>query len=886
MAMNLSNSTLKAFSFLALFLVYGDILCQGISGQVVSDKGEPLAYASIYVRNINDGIPTNQEGHFEMRLPPGHYDIIVQHLGHQSVQRTVEVAKDWVTLNFTLEPQTYALQEVEVRGDQEDPALTIMRRAISKAKYHRLQVQEYSMKVYIKGTGQLTDAPFFLKKKLKEEGINLNEAFTSESVSQISFKQPNKVEEKVISIRSSGEQNQTSPAPYIGASFYDEKINEAISPLSRSAFAYYRFRLEGSFFENGILIHKIRVAPRSKGERVFDGYIYIIDELWAIHSLDLKTSLMGFHIGVTQQYAPVEERVWMPLTHIYTFGGKFFGFAGDYKYLASTTDYDITLNPDLVAETEILDEKVEEIPDEARSFDQKAPALEQLSEEGKMTRKDFRKMINQYEKEALKTREDAEVISERTYSIDSLATKRDLAYWDSIRPLKLTEQEIRGYKRDDSLAVVEAAKVSEVDSVTQKAKRKFKPMEVIMGGRYNFGKGRSAGFHTNLTKFSYNTVEGFKVGLSGFYRSQKTTKMADSVTNDIRSWNFRPEFRYGFASDQAYLTLEVRRSVAQGRKTYSWGAIGGKYIYQYNRENPINEQVNAFYSLFLRQNHMKLYEQAFGRLYWEHRPTDAFSYKLHLEYAERNPLSNHTDHSFYKSEGREFTPNQPSNTEAPQSAFESSTALLLNTSVEWRPGLRYGIRNGRKYPLMETAPLVRLNYNKGIPSESFGPRAADFDHLEVGISHNFSFGVSGKLDFNINAGTFINHRRVSFMDYKHFGGNRTIFSNMGAASNYRFLDYYQFSTQGEYFSSILHYQFRKFLFTQLPMLRFSGVRENIFFNYLKTAHSPHYTELGYSLDNLFRIFRVEVGAGFENGQYSRGGVRFGIATFINVSLGE
>src|SRR5690554_2577179 len=548
------GEVMKKFIFLlkiviggVLFALHSLALAQGISGQVVSAKGEPLPYASVYVRNINDGIPTNEEGYFEMRLAAGHYDVIVQHLGHQSQQRTVEVGEDWVTLDFILEPQTYALQEVEVRGGQEDPALTIMRRAISKAKYHRLQVREYSMMVYLKGTGELTDAPFFLKKKLKEEGIALNEAYTSESVSQITFKQPNTIEEKVISIRSSGEQNQTSPAPYIAASFYDEKINEAISPLARSAFAYYKFRFEGSFFENGQLINKIRVTPRSKGERVFEGFLYIIDEIWAIHSLELRTSLMGFDIGVKQQYAPVEENVWMPLTHIYTFGGSFFGFAGEYRYLASTRDYEINLNPDLVAEVEILDEKVEEIPQEVKAFDQKKPVLEQLADQDQMSRKDFRKLINQYEKEALKERKDAEVISERKYTVDSLATKRSLAYWDSIRPVRLTEQEIRGYKRDDSLAVVEAAKTSDVDSVAQKAKRKFNPLEVLIGGNYNFGRGRSAGFHTNLAKVSYNTVEGLKVGFSGYYRLQQTTKMSDSVTNETRSWNFRPEFRYGFA---------------------------------------------------------------------------------------------------------------------------------------------------------------------------------------------------------------------------------------------------------------------------------------------------------------------------------------------------
>src|SRR5690606_25225852 len=122
---------------------------------------------------------------------------------------------------------------------------------------------------------------------------------------------------------------------------------------------------------------------------------------------------------------------------------------------ATTRDYKIALNPDLVAEVEILDEKVEEIPQEVKAFDQKAPILEQLAGQEQMSRKDFRKMINQYEKEALKERKDAEVISERRYTVDSLATKRSLAYWDSIRPVRLTEQEIKGYKRDDSLATVE-----------------------------------------------------------------------------------------------------------------------------------------------------------------------------------------------------------------------------------------------------------------------------------------------------------------------------------------------------------------------------------------------------------------------------------------------
>ncbi len=876
------------FIFTGLFFLFvgSEIVGQGIKGIVTSDNGEPLAYASVYIRNLADGVPTNQNGLYEYKLKPGFYDVVAQNMGYASVLKTVEIKEDWVELDFELAEQVYALQEVIVKSGQEDPALTIMRKAISKAKFHRLQVQEYSMMVYLKGTGQLTDAPFFMKRELKKEGVKLNEAYTTESVSEITFSQPNKVEEKVISIRTNGDNNQTSPAPYIATSFYNDKINEAISPLSPSAFAYYRFKYEGSFFENEVMISKIRVTPRSKGELVFDGHIYIIENQWAIHSLDLTTSLLGFNIGVKQQYAPVEENVWMPTTHTYTFGGKFFGFAGEYTYLASTRDYKITLNPDLIVETEIIDEKVDEVPKEITSFDKNLSAMEQMAEADQMTRKDFRKLVNEYEKEAAKERENLDVVSERNYSVDSMAKKRDLSYWDSIRPVRLTESEIKGYKRDDSLAVVEAAKMSDEDSIADKAKRKFQPLEILTGGSYSFGKGKSAGFHTNLTKMSFNTVEGYKVGLSGYYRIQKSTKLADSVTNHIRSWNFRPEGRYGFASKKVYGFLDVRRSVTKGRQGYTLGLTGGSYIFQFNNENPISEQVNAIYSLWFRQNYMKLYEQDYAKLYFANRVNDRLTFRTNFTMAKRRVLQNNSDFSFYNKPERVYDDNRPQNIEAVNQAFQDSKAFIWESSMEWRPGLKYSIRNGRKNPMYNSAPLINLSYKKGVNEVFNDASAANFDLVEAGIEHFFNFGVSGKLDFNIKAGAYLNNQQMYFADYKHFGGNRTIFANMGVASNYRFLDYYQYSTQTQYVSSIVHYQFRKFLLTQLPMLRFSGVRENIFFNYLKTQNSPHYWEVGYSLDNLFRIFRVEMGAGFENGAYSRGGVRFGIASFININFDD
>lgn len=876
------STTFKIMVFLVIAILTADLKAQGIRGKVLSELGEPLSYASVYIRNLSDGVPTNQNGEYEYKLKAGYYDVLVQYLGYAAVLQTVEIKSDWIELNFELKQQIYALQEVIVNSKAEDPALTIMRKAISKAKFHRLQVQEYSMMVYLKGTGELTNAPFFIKKQLEKDGMKLNEAYTTESVSEITFSQPDKIEERVISIRTNGDNNQTSPAPYLATSFYNEKVNEAISPLAPSAFAYYRFRFDGSFVEDGMTISKIRVTPRSRGELVFEGFIFIIEDLWAIHSLDLRTSLLGFDINIRQLYAEVAEKVWLPTTHTYTFGGKFFGFAGNYKYIGSTRDYKIKLNPDLIINTEIIDEKIDKIPEGSNTFNKNLSVLDQIAQAENMKRKDFRKLINEYEKEAKKERENSEVITERNYNIDSLAKKRDLSYWDSIRPVKLTIAELKGYKRDDSVAVVEAAKKSDNDSTIQKVKRKFKIQEILTGGTYFFGNGRSAGFNRNLSKISFNTVEGYKAGIGGFYKIEKRTKMADSVTSFNRSWNIEPEVRYGFSSKQMYGVLELRRSVSKGRPAYTFGLKGGSYIYQYNADNPINEQVNSFYSLYFRQNYMKLFEQDFATAYLTHRVNDAFTYKTNITYADRRTLENTNDWSIYKKPGREYTSNIPENTENSSYAFDNHRALIWESSIDWRPGVKYRIRNGRKYPIYGTAPLLKFAYTKGIRAGS-SLNQADFDLAELGLEHFFNLGVSGKLEFNLKAGTFLNNNKVYFQDYKHFGGNRTVFANMGVASNYRFMDYYQYSTQSNYVSGIVHYQFRKFLLTQLPMLRYSGVRENIFLNYLKTANSPHYLEVGYSLDNLFRIFRVEFGAGFENGNYSRSGVRLGIASFISIN---
>ncbi|HRF37273.1 MAG TPA: DUF5686 family protein, partial [Saprospiraceae bacterium] len=244
----------------SLLCISLSLSASGIAGQVTGNSGEALPFAAIFVKETGSGTSANEDGYFELRLEPGRYTLVFQFLGYETVSRTVDVRSGPFTMvNVALKQQAVQLRTVEVSSKQEDPAYTVMRKAIAKAGYHRQQIERYTAQVYIKGSGRLKKAPFFLRKELKKEGIDSSRAFVSESVSQISYQRPSTFKEKVISIRKQGNDNSTSPAPFINGSFYEPEIAEVISPLSPKAFAYYKFKHAGYFMDRGYGVNKIQV---------------------------------------------------------------------------------------------------------------------------------------------------------------------------------------------------------------------------------------------------------------------------------------------------------------------------------------------------------------------------------------------------------------------------------------------------------------------------------------------------------------------------------------------------------------------------------------------------------------------------------------------------
>lgn len=846
---------------------------QGIKGIIKDENGDLLPFASIFVKEIGSGTSSNLDGFYEYRLKPGSYQVTYQFLGYATQVKTIKVGTSFEVVNIQMQAQVVNLPTFTLEANAEDPSYTIMRKAIAKAEYHLIQNDNYSAEVYMKGTGQVTKVPWLLKKTFEKEGIDTSQVFTSESVSEIYFERPNTFKEKVISVRTSGQDSDNAnPNAYINSSFYLPKVVNAISPLSPRAFSYYKFEYEGSFMERGYEINKIRVTPRSKGDDLFEGVIYIRENFWNIHSLDLKTSLLGFEIRIEQILAPIKGEVWMPVTQKFEFSGTIFGLSGRYDYLASVSNYQVTENKDLNPNIILIDEKIEKAPEEVLIKAPKSNVSDSVSQifntDKAISRKQMRKMMREYDKEEREESEEQDVVSDYSFKIDSLATKKDSSYWASRRPIPLSTKEIIGYKKEDSTYFAEKAK-AEADSSKSRNGAKFNPTDLLTGSNYALGQRLRFNFPGFLPHVRFNTVEGWNLDFTG------TFSWREDTTARLR---ISPFLRYGFASEQLYAKVETTFGVGQRENRGTFRIQGGHYIEQFNPD-AIDPFINSIATLFSERNFMRLYEREFANISFAKRFRYNYTFSTKLEWANRSEVFNNTDYRLVNNDNRVYKPNRPVSNEDFAGGFENSGSLISSVSFEVKPWLKFRRYNGRLIPIEDSSPAIRFTYRKGI-DDILGSEV-NFDHLELGLKTSARLGVRARIDIEAEAGTFFNNPTLLFPDFKHFPGNRLNFSPLEVTGGYRMLDYYKYSTSDDYLSLFTHIRFRKLLFTQLPILRLSGLKENLFVNYLTTQTSDHYMEVGYTIDNIFRFFRVEFVQSFQDFKPKDFGVRIGIASIFS-----
>jgi hypothetical protein len=809
------------------------VIAGTITGIVSDDKGKPLPYASISIKGTNKGTTSNSTGKYSIILTPGEYTLVCQYVGYGRSEKKIIVANDDQSINFTLSIQELTLGEVVVKRG-EDPAYEIIRQAIKKRDYYNNQVDSFSVNVYIKGmirSGAIPKRVMGIKIEREDndglDSLGKGIVFLSESITQVEYAKPNKIKFRVISSRESGGGYGLSFPFFINfyqnnVSIFDNNLNPRgfISPIADGAFNYYKYKYEGSFVEEGVMVNTIRVTPRRQNEPLFTGTIHIAEDDWRIFSLDLFTTKHNQlelldTLRVTQLHAPVQSDTWKTKNQVLSFVFRQFGFHMSGGFVNVYTDYNI--NPGFA-------------------------------------KKHFGRTIMKF---------------------DTAFNKKDTNYWNKIRPVALELDERRDFVFKDSLSKAQSDSFRShrfLDSL----RRKQKPVTLIgilwSGQSHNFYSKRSTLYWTLkplITQVEYNTVEGVSVNVEQNFRLNK----AKSKNNYDLNWNTR----YGFSNTHlnSYGQLRISPRKYDYRNRY-FQLAGGKRLSQFNHDSPIDPFSNALYTLLGRKNYMKLYENWFGSFAYNNRMDNGLQFRINTTYENRIPLENTTDFSFFNKEGRAFLPNHPY--ELAAMPFEKHQALVANVEVSWQPGQHYIEYPNRKMPVGSKAPTFTVEYAKGI-HKLFGSDV-DFDRWQFTVNDKMNFKMGGEFHYRIGMGGFLNSKQVQIPDLKHFNGNQT-FYNIKYLNSFQLAPYYRYSNaENFYVFGHAEHHFNGLLTNKIPLfnkLKWTLVGgANTFF----VDKNNYYAEVFVGLENIFKIFRLDVVTAYQPGLGNQYGVRIGFGGLI------
>ena len=818
---------------LLLFITCISLQAQMLSGTIRSNKGEIMPFATIWINDLNKGSLANEEGKYAINLPKGEHEVVFRFLGHTPKVHKISMAGDQ-SLDVVLSEEAVTLQDVNVGGLKEDPAIGMMRRMISMAPFHLKEIDRYSAKGYVKGAGKITSISKVMnalvgKKMEKEAGIKVGSTYVLEGINQITYTRPNKIEEKVLSNRNNlPAVLRNSGAPNLRitqTNFYQPKVwGGLISPLSPSAFSFYKFAYIGSFQLNGQTVSKIQVKPKTTADDLFEGTLSIVEDTWSIYSFSLAfRNSQGYY--TFQQQNALFQGVWMPINYDVNVNFDAMGFGATFRYITQVKEYAIKVNPAFVVKPTIIEERLHK--DWAKEINKEKIATPKLALGKELTRKKLRQVLKQVEKEDKKEQKE-EFSSDYSMTVDSSAGLKKESFWEAERQVPLTEAEVKGYQEADSLYVQDEKKRLK-DSVN--ALPRFRYGDIFNARTYSYGQ-KGLGARLSLSGFQsgYNAVDGYHLGRSIDYRY--TYNLADY-------WGTGLNIQYAFSRKAWNGSVYAERNWDENRKRMQLS--GGSITQQINSTEPISANVNLMYALFLSQNFVKLYQKDFIKATYAVQLNSKWNVNSTLEYRSRSSLENHEENGFFYKERRFESNGNP---------FTTSKQVFGSILVRYQPFATWRRYNGARRLSNESGPTLI-----GMYDQAFGDNI--FSKVSFQLFQTIPLANWGSINYRISAAHFINKPSL-ILDYQHFKGNEI---NISSGDNsFLALPYYALSNPGGHFKAFLQWEPRKFALTQNAFLSMYGLKEKVGYSYLQTslnAQVVNYQELSYGISGIGKILGVD-----------------------------
>ncbi|PKK83968.1 MAG: hypothetical protein CVT49_05950 [candidate division Zixibacteria bacterium HGW-Zixibacteria-1] len=277
------------------------------------DSGEPVPFATIRVEGTGRSMVANQDGQYRLMLKPGQYQLKFSHIAHYSEKVNVDIVDSVLTLDIRLRPSVLTIKGMKVYQRAYDPAQRIIVEAIDRKDDILSRLKSYSFDAYTK---------LVVRDTAKADSENIR--ILTETQVKYFWQYPDKQKEIITARKQSAnlspEQNLVSVGGILNLNRNRLDIDKysIVSPTARDALDHYNYYLLDTIYIDSTAIFRLEVEPKSQSRPLFYGTIDIVDSQFAVVGADL-----GFNdvvdlpfidsLRFRQSFAQFDNNYWMPI---------------------------------------------------------------------------------------------------------------------------------------------------------------------------------------------------------------------------------------------------------------------------------------------------------------------------------------------------------------------------------------------------------------------------------------------------------------------------------------------------------------------------------------------------------------------------------------------
>lgn len=738
---------------------------------------------------------------------------------------------------------------------QESKSDSLIKLAINTAAYHSSDVNKLIFNVHSIEKARFSKFIGIGKKRLQNvEGIKEGQWYGNETISKVYVGNLSQMIHEINYFKPYRKKSGT-PSLFFWPDLYQDFLGtQCISPLNYDGFYYYNYSFLSDTLVDNQIGKQFLITPKFKTDRLFKGKLTLSQDGWIVRwEGEVLSDDILYLIDLKNTYF---NGKWIPKQSNIIVKGGLLGIKGEFilnqNIIGPVENW--TIPPQIFSTPT---NKKERLNISEITFDE--VFVSQLIKNLHLG------LVRKW-----KLRPTADKIS-----IDSVVYN----YLDLMPEKSELVDEIQESTVETSIASFDALR-----------KSPFNPSQFIFSKSFYFGQ-RKKDFYpfeiyykSPVFDSNFNTAEGFVVNSAVVLRR----RWAPYKYLELEALGRRS---FGLNRNTGYLKLRYKTD------SFDVQLANGDYISQFNPDNTISPEMNSLATLLLKNNQMKIFRKEFWSLSLINRFSSSFYLKALIESSRQSQMDNTTGYYWVNYLNRKFSSNNPTNIENQKEGFDTHNSFVTEVQLAFRPFLSYSYINNLRVFDWGSSPLVIFKYRAGWPN--LFKSNISFQLVELSYIQNISLSPWVKTGFILNTGTFLGDKPVYFQDYKHFNGGLNLVQTGDMLANHRLVGYYQnlssganqrlnvnhyaYSTAGNYVEALSQFQFTNLWLKPLIGFKKAYVKELLIANaYYINNQNLFYNEIGYGLDGVMKVLRLEAIANFNNGQFNYVGLRLNINSRIRI----